>query len=197
MRKLSARLIVVDPLDAHAQLSAWNTRETLARFKRLCYVMNVTGLLLHTLRTNVDPYQEVMHYAGAVDQAIHLNTDDSVQPRLLTLRSAGRGEDVNFQIQLTNEAPFAYDYAGQPKPTPEPRRRSLDEQILATIAQSRAALSARDVSNQLQRNPNSIRNSLARLLAAGRVYCSHHARGARHYRPEKVSQMNPEKSVTV
>lgn len=147
--------------------------------------MNVTGLLLHTPRTNTDPHHEVMHYAAAVDMAIHLTADDSTNPRLLTLRSTGRGEDVNFQMQLTSEAPFAYDYAGQPKPTPEPRRRSLDEQVLTTIAHSRNALCARDVSGQLQRNPNSIRNSLARLLATGRVYCSHHARGARHYRAEK------------
>jgi hypothetical protein len=185
--KTKARLIVVDPLEAaHSGGIGWDARATLAPFKKLCYRMGVTGLLLHTTRTTVNPLAEMAHLAAATDMSILYKADQTEAGRLVTLHARGRGEDSNVTHHLLSHAQFDYRLAGTSKrPIQKSAKFSLDDEIFACISNSGMALSADNLSGVLRRNPNSIRNALARLLAAGKIQCTHTANRSRHFRPHE------------
>jgi hypothetical protein len=182
--KAQARLIVVDSLAAaHSGGIGWDARATLAAFKRLCYQAGVTGLVLHTIRTTAKPAIEASHFAAATDIAMYQFYEQTRKGRRITLHATGRGDDSNWTLRLDSPASYEYQRVLMSTKTPEfTHRFTLDDEVLACIAASPVPLSAKSISDRIDRNPNSIRNALARLQAAGSIRFSHHANQARHYR---------------
>ena len=181
--KSRARLVVIDPLPAaHSGGIGWDARATLAPFKNLCYQTGVTGLLLQTIRTTANPALEAAHFATATDIAIYLASDQTRDGRRITLQATGRGDDSNWTWRLQSPAPYEYKpILMSASPTEFTQRLTLDDEVCACLSNSRVPLSAKTISDRLTRNPNSIRNAIARLQATGRIRFTHNANQARHY----------------
>ena len=182
--KARARLVVVDSLPAaHSGGVGWNAPATLAPFKKLCYQAGVTGLLLQMIRTIAKPAIEAAHFATATDIAIYQSAEQLRNGRRINLQATGRGDDSNWTLRLHSPAPYEYKKIVMNGEMPEfTHRFTLDDDVLACIATSSAPVSAKTISDRIDRNPNSIRNALARLQAAGSIRFTHHASQARHYR---------------
>jgi hypothetical protein len=199
IRKVSARLVVVDPLSAAVSAGpGWNARQALAKFRAFCYQTGVAGLLLHTLRAAANPNAEAAHLADACDVSILYTFQSTSDGRLITLRMAGRGGDCNAVRRLESAGPFQYRQSLRNALQDRRPVFGLDAQVLQTIAKSQVSVSAQDISNQIERNPNSIRNALRRLLIAGHVDIASHAERARRFkmqRPE-MSEVNLQKNAT-
>ncbi|MEO7453657.1 MAG: AAA family ATPase [Fimbriimonadales bacterium] len=182
-----ANLVVVDELDAfHSRGFGWNAREALAPFKRLCFETGVTGLLVKSLRTKAKPEIEAAYFAEATDLAIYLHSALTNKGRAITLKASGRGDDSCWQRKLLSQSPFEYQQSMVTAPA-FTRRLTLDDEVLASISKAPYGVSATQISARLDRNPNSIRNAIARLAAAGKIRFSHHAKGSRHYRIHQES----------
>jgi len=181
--KARARLVVIDSLPAaHSGGIGWDARATLAPFKNLCYRTGVTGLLLQTIRTTSNPALEAAHFAAATDIAIYQSVEQTREGRRIALQATGRGDDSNWTWRIQSPAPYEYKpmlMSGSPAEFTQ--RLTLDDEVLACIATSPNPISAKTISDRLTRNPNSIRNAIARLQAAGKIRFTHHANHARHY----------------
>jgi hypothetical protein len=179
--EIDAGLIVVDPLHAaHSGRSladGWGARKTLAALKTFCNHNGVSALLLHHIGRKSMRVAENAQLAACAGMSMLLTARREEEGRIITLRCAGRGDHANRVLHFASRNPLDYESTEPPKPQPkqqrviesEPLKYRVDDDIVACLVLADGARSASFIAGQLQRNPNSIRNALARLLAKDRV----------------------------
>jgi hypothetical protein len=145
----------------------------------------VTGLILKSINTSAKPEVEAACFAEVTDIAIYLHSAQTRSGRAVTLQATGRGADSRWQRKLLSRQPFEYEEVRLTTCPGLTRRFTLDDEVLALIAKAPYGASATQITARLDRNPNSIRNAIARLKAAGKIRFSHHANRCRHFQIHK------------
>lgn len=183
LNKTQARLIVVDPLHAaHSGRSlydGWAARKTLRDLKKLCNDSGVTALVLHHLTTRgkrrVVESVQLSAIAGMVMMLSFRHPAGQSDSRIVTLDCMGRGRFTNTTFHFASANPLDYQPVDPPPNelrTKEKRtletRYTFDNLVLETLARCPRSTAA-DLAGELQTNPNTVRNSLARLKAAQKI----------------------------
>ena len=188
---VDAKLIVVDPLHAaHSGRSltdAWGARRTLAPFKKFCYDNDVTGIVLHHIGRSNNRVAENAQLAACAGMSMLYTREYTSTGRVIRLDAAGRGEFANRVWYFGSNHPLDYWPTNPPKALSAPNRSAsppkylLDDLVYEHLENSKVPQTAAEIAGDLQRNPNSIRNSIARLLSLGRIKWTYTLSGCRHY----------------
>ena len=199
---VQARLIVVDPLHAaHSGRSlndGWRARRTLAPFKKFCGDRNVTGLVLHHIGSGGNRVAENAQLAACAGMSMLYSSQPSEEGRIVRLQTSGRGDFANCTWFFESRGPLSYWPANDLSSVSQwertaPRnswlvvtaakaqKPTLEDEIVGLLTDSPQALPASDIAGALQRNANSIRNALSRLIHQKRVRWAHTISGTRYY----------------
>ena len=183
--RTDAKLIVVDPLHAaHSGRSlddGWRARRTLAPFKKFCYDKDVTGLVLHNVGSGGNRVAENAQLAACAGMSMLYSSQPTENGRIVRLQSAGRGNFANRTWHFESHSPLTYWPTKPPSAQEAPPKFQLDDQVLEFLTNSTQPCCPAEIAGALQRNPNSIRNTIARLTALGKVKWTYTLAGARHY----------------
>ncbi|MDQ2985781.1 MAG: AAA family ATPase [Armatimonadota bacterium] len=183
-----AKLIVVDPLHAaHSGRSlddGWRARRTLAPFKKFCYDKDLTGLVLHHISRTGNRVAENSQLAACAGMSLLYTSQQTADGRVVRLHGAGRGDFANRIWHFGSNGPLNY-WPTQP-PAAEtkadgPPKYLLDDLVYQYLEHSTEPCCASDIAGGLQRNPNSVRNAIARLIALDRIKQTYTFSGSRHY----------------
>jgi hypothetical protein len=177
---IDAGLIVVDPLHAaHSGRSlndGWNARRTLAPLKRFCDNNNIAALVLHHIGRSNRRVAESSQLAAVAGISWLLTMRQEQDRRVVKLRGAGRGEFANRVWHFASDSPLHYQPITHSEALPEKERQApmppktkLVDEVYDWLAANEGRHACSDIAAHLERNPNSVRNAIARLLVAKRI----------------------------
>lgn len=208
---IDAGLIVVDPLHAaHSGRSlsdGWAARRTLEPLKQFCNRRAIAALLLHHIGQRHNRVAENSQLAACAGMSMLLTSHPRADGRIVTLRCVGRGHQANTTWFFASRHPLDYETTTAPKPTMKkkprvvgaaPAKYLLDDEVAECLDSSAYRRSSSELAGELQRNPNSVRNALARLVAKNRVRLISIESGVRYYdslkKPNKNEQGTDKKN---
>jgi hypothetical protein len=164
----------------------------LAPFKKFCYDKDVTGLILHHVNSGGNRVAENAQLAACVGMSMLYSSEPTEIGRIVRLDSSGRGNFANRTWLFESSGPLSYWPARAPDPFSwkaeianeidiKPPKYLLDDLVYKHLEDSELPRCPADIAGALQRNPNSIRNSIARLMALDRIRHTYTLSGSRFY----------------
>jgi hypothetical protein len=184
--KTGAGLIVIDPLHAaHSGRSltdGWSARRTLAPLKHFCTLRNVSAIVLHHSGRGGGRVAESAQLAAVSGLAWLMTFESRDDGRIVTIRSTGRGAFGNKTWRFASAGPLDYSQPIVPlEAAPQTaRRHRVDEEILEFLKGRDGDYACAEIAAYLGRNPNSVRNGVARLCVQNKIQLAS-IRGTTHF----------------
>jgi hypothetical protein len=144
--------------------------------KQFCDTQNIAALVLHHIGRANRRVAESSQLAAVAGISWLLTMRHEQDSRVIKLRGAGRGEFANRVWHFASNSPLDYrpispvealpgkDDGEQAKP-----KVKFEDQVYEWLTEREDSHSCASIAANLDRNPNSVRNAIARLMVAKRV----------------------------